>query len=416
MLYPEIVPVHPRVFVARNYARANVIFIESSEALMVVDTTESMRSAHAILQDVRATSNLPITHLVYTHFHGDHTRGARAFCEPGTQVIAHRNLPVEMSKMRLLLPFNQRATDLQFGRGLGERRGLRHEAIVRRRRGATMYLAPLGENGYVEPDTLFDRELETRLGDVRVHIRHAPGETFDQAIIWLPDDGVLLPADLFYRSFPMLSSPMKPDRPVLKWVESLEMMRALGACILVPSHGRPVIGRARIDRVLSHYAEAIRFVHDETIRYTNEGVSLDDIRQRVRLPDHLARLPYLQERYGTVKWAVNGIYRQYTGWFDLNPANLNRGSRRAFNQELLAATGGSERLIVAARQALERDEAQLAIELLDVVLSDGASDAEAAALAAQACERLARTTDNGFERNVYLEAAWTLQTAAHQQP
>jgi hypothetical protein len=138
---------------------------------------------------------------------------------------------------------------------------------------------------------------------------------------------VLFPGDLFYASFPMLSNPMKPDRPVLAWAESLERMRTLRPTYLVPSHSRPVRGTDKVDQVLDNYAKAIRYVHDETVKLINEGRTLEEIRQQVQLPEELAQLPYLQQGYGKVAWAVTGIFRQYTGRYSLNSTDLNPHTR-----------------------------------------------------------------------------------------
>ena len=44
---------------------------------------------------------------------------------------------------------------------------------------------------------------------------HTPGETFDHTSIWMPKEKILFPGDLFYASYPMLASPMKPDHFLL---------------------------------------------------------------------------------------------------------------------------------------------------------------------------------------------------------
>jgi alkyl sulfatase BDS1-like metallo-beta-lactamase superfamily hydrolase len=42
--------------------------------------------------------------------------------------------------------------------------------------------------------------LELDIAGLKLVLRHAPGETPDQIIIWLPQKKVLLPADNFYKS------------------------------------------------------------------------------------------------------------------------------------------------------------------------------------------------------------------------
>lgn len=202
----------------------------------------------------------------------------------------------------------------------------------------------------------------------------------------------------------MLASPGKPDRPVLEWAESLDRMRQLHPAHLVGSHSRPLSGRAAIDQALANYATAIRFVHDATVERMNEGEPLWKIRQEVRLPADLAALPYLQPVYGTVEWGVNGVFRQYTGWYDFDPAHLAGGDPAPLQHALAEAAGGTAAIVKRAGQAADAGQLQLALELLEVAIGAGAEDA-AQRLRAEVLERLATQTINGMQRNFYREAA-----------
>jgi alkyl sulfatase BDS1-like metallo-beta-lactamase superfamily hydrolase len=202
----------------------------------------------------------------------------------------------------------------------------------------------------------------------------------------------------------MLASPGKPDRPVLEWAASLDRMRQLHPAWLVGSHSRPLAGREAIDQALGNYARAIRFVHDQTVKRINDGEPLYQIRQEVRLPPDLASQPYLQPVYGTVEWAVNGVFRQYTGWYDFDPAHLNGGDPAPLQRALADAAGGSDAILQRARKAAAEGQLQLALELAEVVIG-AHNDAAAHRLRAELLERLAAQTANGVARNIYLEAA-----------
>jgi alkyl sulfatase BDS1-like metallo-beta-lactamase superfamily hydrolase len=202
----------------------------------------------------------------------------------------------------------------------------------------------------------------------------------------------------------MLASPGKPDRPVLEWAASLDRMRKLHPAYLSGSHSRPLSGREAIDAALGNYARAIRFVHDETVKRINAGEPLYQIRQEVHLAPDLAALPYLQPVYGTVEWAVNGVYRQYTGWYDFDPAHLNGGDPAPLQRALAEAAGGVEAIVKRARRAADEGQLQLALELVEVAVGGGAAG-DAGQLRAEVLERLAAKTTNGVARNIYREAA-----------
>src|SRR5207248_6140355 len=100
----------------------------------------------------------------------------------------------------------------------------------------------------------------------------------------------------------------------------------------------------------------------------NQGLTLEEIRRQVRLPEELAKLPYLAPVYGRLEWAVNGIYRQYAGWYDFDPAHLNPGRAELFARALLEAAGGADAVLRRAQKALDDSEPQLALDLTGIVL------------------------------------------------
>ena len=395
---PTIDKVNERVYCARGFAISNVIFILTDTSAVVIDATESLSAAGACLEEFRNISMLPVSHIIYTHFHGDHTRGAEIFHGPNTTVIAHDKLPVERAKIKSIWPYRQRVTSLQFG-----------SALPRGQRGAS--LAAPSRDGYIPPDVTFADEYRFESGGVRFELYHTEGETFDHLMVWLPAQRTLLPGDLFYFGFPMLSNPMGADRPVLAWADSLERMRTLRPEYLIPSHGRSLRGEQVIDDKLKNYARAIRYVHDETVRGINEGLGLQQIRDSVVLPDDLACLPYLRPSYGTLPWAVNGIFRQYTGWYDFDPAHLNPSPHGMLQRALLDATGGPAQLIARAQRARRVGQEQLALELADIVLAAHPRHKAAEQVRLRALKRLGATTSNGVERNIYRTAARGVQPA-----
>jgi alkyl sulfatase BDS1-like metallo-beta-lactamase superfamily hydrolase len=392
---PEIIRINDRVYCAAGYAMGNVIFVVTDTSVVVVDTTESPLSGEAVLKAFRKVSDLPVSHIIYTHFHGDHVNGARAFQEDETQIIAQRQHETEGMHYAMLRLYNRRVNAAQFASTLREKD--REVAIALDPRFPIL--------GYIEPDVLFDEEYSFEQGGVRFELRHAPGETRDHLFVWLPQTRTLLPGDLFYWSFPMLSSPMKPDRPVLAWAESIERMQALEPEYLVSSHLAPVSGSDTIRTVLGDYARAIRHVHDETVRLIEEGLPLEEIRRQVQLPAELVDREYLAPLYGRVPWAVNGVYRQYTGWYDFNPTHLNPGPRARFQGAVLEASGGASPLVARAEKALADGDPQLALELVDLVLGAEPENRSARAARITALERLAAASSNAVERNIYRAAA-----------
>jgi alkyl sulfatase BDS1-like metallo-beta-lactamase superfamily hydrolase len=193
--------------------------------------------------------------------------------------------------------------------------------------------------------------------------------------------------------------------PYKPGVFKLDRMRELRPEHLVPSHTRPISGADRIQAVLTDYRDAIQFVHDQTIRGINRGLTPDEIAADLELPAHLKESPYLQPFYGTVEWSARSVFSGYLGWFDGDAAHLAPLAPRekAARMAALAAGGGS--LLDAARTALEGDDPRWAAELADHAVALDPEDGEARGVLSAALRRLGETHPSANGRHYYLTQA-----------
>lgn len=106
-------------------------------------------------------------------------------------------------------------------------------------------------------------------------------------------------------------------------MKSLGFLRQVGASTLVPAHTSPLAGRDLVDECLAAHRNAVKFVHDQTVRLMNKGMYPDAIVDEVALPAHLASHPTLQEFHGTVEWASRAVFDHYMGWFSGDPVELH---------------------------------------------------------------------------------------------
>jgi alkyl sulfatase BDS1-like metallo-beta-lactamase superfamily hydrolase len=182
-------------------------------------------------------------------------------------------------------------------------------------------------------------------------------------------------------------------------------MRSLGAEFMVPHHTRPITGSRKIYETLTNYRDAIQFVHDQTIRWMNKGLTPDEIVQRVKLPSHLSNLPYLQEYYGTVPWSVRAIFDGYLGWFGGNATDLFPLPPQERAERFVELAGGKEVLLRNIREAFERENYQWALELADQLIVLNRDLQEARQLKAEALTALAQKQLSAPARNYYLTQA-----------
>lgn len=400
----------PGVWVAIGYGLANSILIEGNDGLIVIDTMESIAAGREVAQAFRARSDKPLRAIVYTHNHADHVFGAQAFIDvlandqADVEIIAHHDTEALVYRVvneyrpiltaRSLRMFGTHLDDNYFeNAGIGLRLGLDAESLF----------------GFVPPTLTVDDRLEHDVSGVRMVLQHAPGETDDQLYVWLPDLGLAAPGDNIYRAFPNLYTIRgTPYRSLKQWVASLDRLRDLPIDLLVPSHTQPVIGRETINDVLTDYRDAISFVHDQTVRYVNQGYTPDQLVEKIHLPAHLASSPFLAELYGTVEWSVRSVMSGNLGWFDGNPTTLRPLATVARAERLVALAGGVNELRRAAANALQAGDNQWALELTDTLLLADATDASALEIRASALERLGAASTNPNARHYYLSSALEL--------
>jgi alkyl sulfatase BDS1-like metallo-beta-lactamase superfamily hydrolase len=423
----KIYRVSDKVYCAVGYALANIIFVEGDDGLIVIDTSESLEAAIQIRNDffaaVPSAATKPIRAVIYTHNHSDHIAGIRAFASDeavaGGQcwVIAHETLMAAViNNASVVAPILRARSAYSFGALLeggpeGQVNGGIGPVLVR------------GATTFIPPTHTFNKHWDVTLAGIRFEFRHAPSETDDEIIAWLPDLKVLLSAEVIQGECLANVHTLRGTkyRDPQQWVKSIDAMRAQHALrpatFMVPAHGRPVGGADNITELLTAYRDAISFIHDQAVRFMNQGASPNELAEILPcLPEHLAKHPWLGEYYGTVKHSVRQVFSGQLGWFDGDPVSLDPLTAQAHAKRWIALAGGEQRLLAEAKAALQStdiDHLKWAAELSTALIQGSEKSAEileaAKLLKASAFIQLGYLTTNINWRNWYLTAARELQ-------
>ncbi len=395
----------PGVHVAIGFGLANAILIDAPDGLIMVDTLETQEAARSLLpyvDELRKQTGKQITDIIYTHNHTDHVLGAGIFVESQETVPniwAHPGAEARVYEIvNVLRPVIFKRAMRQYGVFLPQ------EAYENSGIGEKLVFDETTSMYFVPPTKAVLDGMEVELAGEKVVFRHAPGETPDQLLIWLPDREALLPADNFYHAFPNLYTLRgTPYRDVQEWALSVDKMLAFDAAALIPQHGPAILGADEIRETLTNYRDAISFVHDQTIRYINEGLTPDEIVELVKLPPHLAQAPYLQEFYGQVDWAVRSVFTGTLGWFSGDPADLIPPTPDRQAELIARLAGGTETLRTEFDRAMSEGEANWALILAGHMRRLGVEDASA--LQAKALRDLAAGMTASTGRNYMLTMA-----------
>jgi len=469
----EILKVSDGVYVAIGYALANSIIIEGDTSLIIVDTMESLESVEQARKDFIASTpesihNKPVSHIIYTHYHPDHTWGSAGWIDPNPEIV-----PTIMSHPRTLKEMTRIygvASSIANIRGMRQFGPLLHEYDQTHYHGPNHHndhfhhnlykqesdnklninstidfnkddneFSNVFENSGIGPFLLsgpkFTKSLQlptkllseerTKLNidGVEMELVHAPGETTDQIFIYLTEKRILLPADNIYRSYPNIYAIRgTPTRDARDWAKSLDKMRSLQPPpqILVPCHTRPVYGENEIQELLTVYRDGISYTHDQTIRYMNMGLTADQMIPLIleNMPKRLKDHPYLQEFYGTFDWSIRGIFNSYLGWFSGDAADLYPLTKTDLGNRLIDLLKGDIDYIFHViqthvqkdeNQNVDRNSCQWGLRLATELLSSTKLDEEQIILArdlkVEALQCMASFMTSANGRNYYLTSA-----------
>jgi alkyl sulfatase BDS1-like metallo-beta-lactamase superfamily hydrolase len=382
-------------------AFSHVVAFATEEGLVLFDTSLEA-FAEGVKGSLRGWSQAPLHTIAYTHGHVDHVGGAQALLDdarergtPDPRVVGHEAVEQRFARYEATNGYNAAINARQFGGARGAATlGMGADAPAR-----------FGPRHWVRPDTTFRDRLRVSAGDLEFELRHARGETDDHLWAWVPARRAICTGDFVTWVFPNAGNPQKVQRYPREWALALREMAGLGAELLLPAHGLPVGGEARVRRVLIDIASALESLLEQSLRLMNEGAPLDTLIHEVRLPAELLDRPYLRPVYDEPEFVVHNIWRLYGGWYDGNPAHLKPAPEAALAAEIAALAGGTRLLVARARELADAKELRLACHLVEMAARAEPESRETHAARAEIYSRRRREELSLMAKGVYAAAA-----------
>ena len=367
----------------------NITGVKTGEGLVLVDTGSYHPVAHKRSFDaVRGWNREHLHTAVYTHGHVDHAYGLPPFlAEAGERgwaaprIVGHVNVLPRMRRYVATAGYNSIINTRQFG--VETRWPVEYQA----------------------PTDTFSDWLALNVGGTRFELHHAKGETDDHTWVWLPDTKTLCTGDLFIWAAPNAGNPQKVQRYAVEWAVALRAMAALAPELLLPGHGLPIAGAARVSEALLDTARYLESLVRQTLERLNAGETVYEILEAVRPPAELEGKPYLRPVYDEPEFIVRNLWRCYGGWYSGVPSELKPAPRRALSQEVAALAGGLEKLLERAHSLLAAGDARLAAHLVDWAAEAEPGSREAHALRAEVYRKLLEASTSTMSKGIYGAAA-----------
>jgi alkyl sulfatase BDS1-like metallo-beta-lactamase superfamily hydrolase len=374
----------PGIYQVRGYDLSNMTLVEGTRGVIVIDPLVSTECAAAALALYRKhRGEREVSAVVYTHSHVDHFGGVKGVVS--AEQVQAGEVPVwapagflehAVSENVLAGGAMARRASYMFAPAL-ERgpRGQVDAGIGKTISSGSITLIP-------PTHEVSHTGQEAEIDGVPIVFQLVPdSEAPAEMNFFFKDLGVLCIAENAVHCMHNVLTPRgAPVRDSLAWSKYLgEAIELFGARsdVMFAQHHWPRWGKARIVEHLARHRDMYRYLHDQTLRLANRGLTPTEIAAEVRLPPSLQRTWSCRGYYGTVSHNVRAVYQRYLGFFDGNPAHLDPYPPVEAARRYVELAGGIDKLLAQARIAFREGDYRWAAELCShaVFAEQGCSEA-----------------------------------------
>ena len=377
---------------------SNTSVVYTDEGVVVVDVPMGNRLGRRAVEVIRRRTDKPVSTIIYTHGHMDHIWSVPVFYAdaqthkyPRPHIVGHKNVERRFDRYQRLRGQHEHINTIQFAIPLGE---------------------PVLPQKFYYPDITFEDAMQFKLGGLTFELYSYYGETDDSLWIWIPERKTALVGDLLISGVPNVGNPFKVQRWALEWSQALEAVAGKNPDYVVAAG--QVLSRDLAKDVLLDTARYLRFIEDEVVRLLNEGYWIEDIIDKVKIPEDLSKKPWLQPIYGHPTFVIHGVHRRYAGWYNGNPAELFPATSIEIAAEVVKLAG-VDKLVQEARKLKDDGKIQLSLNVIDFVVrgsQDRAAREEALLLKSELLKARAEVEPSYIARNIFSAgAALTKQEA-----
>ncbi len=405
------------IYQVRGFDLSVMSVIEGETGYIVIDPLLSTETAAAAMELVRSQlGDKPIHAVIYTHSHADHFGGAKGIVSVEdvksgrVKVLAPEGfLEHSVSENIIAGPAMTRRSTYQFGRDLKPGPlGLAGSGIGTQLSVGSIRLLP--------PSHTITRTGERMtLDGVEFVFQVTPGaEAPAEMNFYLPGKRALCLAENANVTMHNVLTPRGAlVRDAQVWAHYLTESQVLfggEAEVLFNSHGWPRWGQEDLNEFIASHRDAYKYLHDQSVRLMNKGLTEMEIAEQIALPEPLAAKWYNRGYYGTMSHNSKAVYQRYLGWYDGNPTNLNPLPPEDAGARYVEALGGAGNAVKLAREAYAEGDYRWAAELANRVVFADDSNTGAREVLAQSFEQMAYQAEGMLWRNMYLMGAKEART------
>jgi glyoxylase-like metal-dependent hydrolase (beta-lactamase superfamily II) len=265
----------------REPVEPNAVFVVNDEDVVVFEGGGAPIVAERTIALIRSVTAKPVSHVVNSHWHGDHNLGNQVYRKafPDLKIVAHPDTVAAMAGPPMA--YVQRYVPMLTGL-IDEWTALDEKGELSERRkellpNLRMMREEFARTVVTRPDTIISERLVLERGAREIHIIHpGRGNTPGDLVLWLPREQILATGDLVVHPVPYGFGSFPAE-----WIETLDKLAGFDFKLLVPGHGEVQTDDAYIRRLQALLAEVRRQVGESV----EKGLDLEATREALDLAD-----------------------------------------------------------------------------------------------------------------------------------
>lgn len=404
------------IWQVRGFDVSNMTVIKGQTGWIIIDPLTSRDTAAAALRLVNEKlGTRPVAAVIYSHSHGDHFGGVRGIINEAdvkagkVAIIAPEHFLAETASENVMAgPAMGRRATFQFGSNLTPGpQGQMGSGIGKGIGGGDITLIP--------PTIDIRKTGELREVDgVTLEFQMVPqSEAPAEMNVYVPAARTFLAAEIATCTLHNILTPRGAKvRDTLGWAGFLnEAVNLYGnrSDIIVSSHCWPRFGQSEVKGWLSGQRDNYRYLHDQTVRMMNKGMTQAEIAEVLKAPPAIGDQWFNKGYYGTYSHNSKAIYQYYLGWYDAVPANLNPHPPEVRAAKLVMAMGGAKKVLAEAKKAMKAGDYRWSSDLLNQLVFADPENVEGRALLADSYEQQGYQAESAIWRNMFLSGARDLR-------
>ena len=408
--------VAPGIWQVRGYDISNITFIAGTKGWVVIDPLTTESAARACLDLANAQlGHRPVTAVIYTHSHVDHFGGVLGVTTQDDvdagrcMVIAPEGFLLETVAENVIGgPAMLRRSTYQFGQLLpAGPKGHVDSGLGNS--------GPVGQSGLIAPThDITTTGQEMVVDGIRVIFQNTPEtEAPAEMNFFFPDHGWLCMAEncshTMHNLVPIRGAQVRNALAWSKYINEAIELFADDTTVMFTSHHWPRWGTDDVKQFLALQRDVYRWIHDQTMRHANHGLTPLEIAEALTLPPEFLAESHTRGYYGHLVHNIKAVYQRYLSWYDGNPAHLHEHPPVEAGKRYVEFMGGATALLAKARESFAAGDYRWVSEVVNHLVFADPTNAEARHLQADALEQLGYQTESSTYRNAYLMGAQELR-------